>query len=102
MLSMERTRKLEIATASVRKFAQVGSTGRAANLLAKFRSADIVVILEGLGSADQLSVWKALRVQDARLASDVLTEMTDKLATSILTQLSSSEVGVVLRLGAGR
>ena len=97
MLSMERTQKLEIATASIRKFAQVESTGQAANLLAKFRAVDIVVILEGLGTTDRLGVWKALRLLDGRLASDVLTEMPDKLATSILTQLSPSEVGVVLR-----
>ncbi|MBK6425693.1 MAG: magnesium transporter [Blastocatellia bacterium] len=97
MLSMERTRKLEIATASVRKFAQVGSTSRAANLLTKFRAADIVVIVEGLGSTDRLGVWKGLRELDSRLASDVLTEMPDKLATSILTQLSPSDVGAVLR-----
>ena len=97
MLSMERTQKLEIATASIRKFAQVESTGQAANLLAKFRAVDIVVILEGLGTTDRLGVWKALRLLDGRLASDVLTEMPDKLATSILTQLSTSEVGVVLR-----
>lgn len=97
MLSMERARKLEIATASARKFARVGSAQRAANLVAKFRAADIVVILEGLAAADRLAVWKALRATDSRLASDVLAEMPEKLATTVLTSLSPAEVAAVLR-----
>jgi magnesium transporter len=97
MLSMERTRKLEIATASIRKFAQGGSMQRAANLLKKFRSADIVEILDGLGTRERLGVWKALRVGDARLAGDVLAEMSDRGATAILTELSPAEVALVLR-----
>ncbi len=97
MLSMERARKLEIATASVRKFAQGGSVQRAANILRKFRSADIVGILEGLGTRERLMVWKALRSSDARLAGDVLAEMPERGAAEILVELDPAEVARVLR-----
>ncbi len=97
MLSMERTRKLEIATASIRKFVQGGSLQRAANFLRKFRSADIVEILDGLGSHERLLVWKGLRGIDARLAGDVLAEMPEHVATSILSELEPVDVARVLR-----
>ncbi|MCC6743388.1 MAG: magnesium transporter, partial [Acidobacteria bacterium] len=45
----------------------------------------------------RIEVWKALRVLENRLAAEALTEMPDKLATSVLTHLSPAEVGVVLR-----
>lgn len=97
MLSMERARKLEIAVASTRKFAQAGSLQRAANLLRKFRSADVVEILESLGSQERLAVWKALRTADARLAADVLTEMPEHNAAAVLSELEPLEVANVLR-----
>lgn len=97
MPSMERARKLEIATASVRKFAQGGSLQRAANLLRKFRSADIVEIIDGLGARERLLVWKALRAAEARLAADVLTEMPERGATAMLAELDPGEVARVLR-----
>jgi magnesium transporter len=97
MLSMERARKLEIATASIRKFAQGGSWQRAANLVKKFRSADIVEILDGLGAQERIGVWKALRAADARLAGDVLAEMSERGAAALLTELNPTEVAHLLR-----
>lgn len=97
MLSMERERKLEIATDSARKFARMGSLPRAANLLKKFRSADIAVILEALNTQDRCAVWNALRALDGRLAADALAEMPDVVATSILTALDPLAVAAVLR-----
>ena len=97
MLSMDRARKLEIAAASARKYAQGGSPQRAANLLRKLRSADIVEILDSFGSGERLSVWQALRRADARLAADVLAEMPERSAAAILSELDPSEVAVVLR-----
>src|SRR5262245_5244540 len=90
MPSIDRTRKVEIATASVRKFVQGGALARAANLLTKFRSADIVEILDGLGGRERLLVWKALRAADARLAGDALAEMPERVAAAILTELGPS------------
>jgi magnesium transporter len=97
MLSMERTRKLEIATASVRKFIQIGALQRAANLMRKFRAADVVEIVDGLGPQERLLVWKSLRALDARLAADVLAEMPERSATALLTGLDPGEVARVLR-----
>jgi magnesium transporter len=97
MLSVERVRKLEIATASARKFAQGGSPHRAANLVRKFRPADVVEILESLGTPERLAVWKALRESDARLAADVLAEMPERNAAAILSSLDPGEVARVLR-----
>jgi magnesium transporter len=90
-------RRLDIAIASARKFAQMGSWQRFANMLSKFRAADIVTILEGVGSHARLDGWRALRRLDGRLAADVLTEMPDSQAASILTSLSPADVGVILR-----
>lgn len=94
---MDHTRKLEIATASARKFAQMGSTQRVAKLLRTFHAADIVSILANLGAPERLAAWKALRASDARLAADVLTEMTEGTAASVLGALEPVEVARVLR-----
>lgn len=97
MLSMDRARKLEIATASARKFAQSGAPQRAANLLRRFRPVDIVQILEGLGAQERLTVWKALRASDSRMAATVLSEMADSSAAAALTALGPADVAQVLR-----
>jgi magnesium transporter len=94
---MERARKLEIATASVRKLVKAGSTARAANLLKKFRPVDVVEVLDGLGANERMVVWNTLRSVDARLAANALAEMPDRSAVAILEALDPGEVARVLR-----
>jgi magnesium transporter len=97
MLPMDHARKLDIATDSARKFVQMGSSQRVVNLLRKFRAVDAVTILSKLGTQERLAAWKALHGSEPRFAADVVTEMSDQMATAVLSELEPREVALLLR-----
>ncbi|RPI27314.1 MAG: magnesium transporter [Acidobacteria bacterium] len=89
--------KVQMAGGSVRKLLRRNAHGHVANLLAKFRSADVATIITSLTEPERVSVFSILMKRNRALAAETLNDLGPERGLELLAPLKSNEISEVLQ-----
>ena len=89
-------RRIERMGVALRRLVHRGATSQIRNLLTKVRPADVAVMLRGLTTEHQQSVFKILVREFPDSVSDLLTELEPGVRYNLLAILSPEQIAEVL------
>jgi magnesium transporter len=89
--------RVQVAAGTVRKLLRRNAYSHLANLLAKFRPADISVILLSLNERERQEIFSTLRKRNRNLAAETLNELGIERGMELLDPLKSEEISEVLQ-----
>jgi len=89
--------KTKVATASLRRLLRRGARLHIANLLGKFRPADISEMVSSLTEPERQAVFAILLSRNRKLAAETLNELGVERSLELLNQMQAAQISEVLQ-----